>query len=353
MAETSGGDPPRQEDGGGDDATGVATGDAATTDGPDDCAACDPARGVAGESDETTGSDVDYPAPADPLSLDDALSIVGEETRARILVELGEAVRDDGLLPETLSFSELMDRVDVEDSGRFNYHLDKLVGTFVMKTEAGYQLRPPGHFLYRAVVAGQLTDRPEVDPFEVGECPECGTGLVAEYPLSNCFYVRCRECETFEHIVSLPAAGFDGRDPREAFAAAVRKRHHEVALMRHGVCHGCGAGVETALDPDETETWDALYDYDIYATLACSVCNVGGFGHPALVALVTPPVVSFLDEHGRDAYGSVPWEDPLARAKRETTVHDDGRVTVPFAVDGNRLTVTLGDDLTVLASERE
>jgi DNA-binding transcriptional ArsR family regulator len=314
----------------------------------------DPATATGDDPSTATGSDHEYPDPAEPLSLDDALSIVGEETRARILVELGEAVRDDGLLPATLSFSELMERVGAEDSGRFNYHLDKLVGTFVLKTEEGYQLRPPGHFLYRAVVAGRLTGRADVDPFEVGECPDCGTELVAEYPISNCFYVRCRECETFEHIVSLPAAGFDGRRPRDALTAAVRKRHHEVALMRHGVCHGCGADVETTLDPEGTETWNAVYDYDVYAALSCAVCNVGGFGHPALVALVTPPVVSFLDEHARDAYGAVPWEAPLAGAKRETNVHDDGaRVTVPFAVGDDRLTVTLDDDLAVVATERE
>jgi DNA-binding transcriptional ArsR family regulator len=312
----------------------------------------DESRGDAPEEAES-GSDVEYPDPAEPLTLDEALSVVGEETRARILVELGEAVRGDGLTPAALSFSELMERVGAADSGRFNYHLDKLVGTFVLKTEEGYQLRPPGHFVYRAVVAGRLTGDVDVDPFEVGDCPDCGTALVAEYPISHCFYVRCRECETFEHVVSLPAAGFDDRSPREALATAVRKRHHEVALMRHGVCHGCGAAVELGLDPDGSETWNAIYDHDVYATLSCGVCNVGGFGHPALVALVSPPVVAFFDDHGRDAFAAVPWEPPLSTAKAATTVGDgQDRVTVPFELDGDRLTVTLDDDLSVIDTER-
>lgn len=316
------------------------------------------ARSTADEQTDPAGTEPadgghDYPDPGESLSMEEALSILGEETRAQIVVELGDAVREDGIVPDALSFSALMDRVGAEDSGRFNYHLEKLVGTFVYKTDDGYVLGPPGHFLYRAVVSGRLTDREPVEPFAVGPCPDCGESLVAEYPANACFYVRCPACETFQHAVDLPPSGFEGRTPRDALSAAIRKRHHEVALLRRGVCHGCGAAVERRLDDGDYEAWEAFYGHDVYAAMSCSVCSVGGFGHPALVALVTPPVVGFLDDHGRDALAAVPWEEPLARAKRETTVHDDGRVTVPFPVDGDRLTVTLDDDLTVVASERE
>jgi hypothetical protein len=310
-----------------------------------------------GKTDEGTAADADdghdYPDPGDPLSAEAALEILGEETRARIVVELGRAVRDDGIVPAPLSFSDLMDRVGAADSGRFNYHLDKLVGTFVYKTEAGYLLGPPGHFLYRAVVSGRLTDREQVEPFEVGTCPDCGEALLAEYPANSCFYVRCPTCETFQHAVELPASGFEGRTPREALTAGVRRRHHEVALLRYGVCHGCGATVERRLDDGDHEAWDDFYGYDIYAAMSCSVCSVGGFGHPALAALVTPPVVAFFHDHDRDAFGAVPWEPPLSTAKAGTVVHDDGdRATVPFELDGDRLRVTLDDDLAVATTER-
>ena len=246
-------------------------------------------EGTSGDTPDEDGEhESQYPDPGDPLSVEKALNIIGEETRAQIVVELGESVRDDGIVPAPLSFSELMERVDAEDSGRFNYHLDKLVGTFVYKTDDGYLLQPSGHFLYRAVVSGRLTDRETVDPFEVGACPDCGEALLAEYPANSCFYVRCPACETFQHAVDLPASGFERRTPEAALTAAVRKRHHEVALLGQGVCHGCGATVERRLDDGDYEAWDAFYGYDVYAAISCSVCSVGGFGHPAPVALVTP-----------------------------------------------------------------
>jgi len=322
--------------------------------------------GIAGESgatrEGTSGDTSDgdgergsqYPDPGDTLSAEKALKILGEETRAQIVVELGESVREDGVLPAPLSFSELMERVDAEDSGRFNYHLDKLVGTFVYKTDDGYLLQPPGHFLYRAVVSGRLTERETVEPFAVGECPDCGDDLRAEYPANSCFYVRCPTCETFQHAVDLPAGGFEGRTPREALAAGMRKRHHEAALLRQGICHGCGSSVERRLDPGDYEAWDAFHDHNVYAVMACSVCSAGGFGHPAMAALSTPPVVAFFEAHDRDAFAAVPWREPLLTAKAETKVHDDcTRVTVPFELDGDRLRVTLDDDLTVVATEQQ
>jgi len=329
--------------------------DSSATGGPETATRADSDRSDATDENSATNADDghDYPDPGEPLSATEALEILGEETRARIVVELGEAVRDDGIVPAPLSFSELMERVGAADSGRFNYHLDKLVGTFVYKTEAGYLLGPPGHFLYRAVVSGRLTERESVEPFEVGPCPDCGESLLAEYPANSCFYVRCPACETFQHAVELPASGFEGRTPREALTAGVRRRHHEAALLRHGVCHGCGAAVERRLDDGDHEAWEAFYGHDVYAAMSCSVCSVGGFGHPALAALVTPPVVAFFHDHGRDAFGATPWEAPLPGAKAGTTVHDDGdRVTVPFELDGDRLRVTLDDDLAVVATER-
>lgn len=80
--------------------------------------------------------------------MDEALSIIGEETRANIILELGEARTIDPDRSNSLRFSKLMDRVDAEDSGGFNYHLDKLVETFGKETDEGYKLRLPGQLVY-------------------------------------------------------------------------------------------------------------------------------------------------------------------------------------------------------------
>ena len=304
------------------------------------------------QSAEESDVEVDFDA-VDPLSLDEALSIIGEETRARIVVELGKVVREDGTTPGSLSFSELRERVGVADSGRFNYHLDKLVDTFVRKDESRYKLRAPGQFLYQAVVAGTLTDRETVEPFEVGECPDCGEGLIAESPSNHCLYVGCEPCDGFMHMLHLPAPGVDGRSREELFDAALRKNHHDTAALRDGVCRGCGATVTSELRIEAGEVWEELYDYDVWAVFACSECQGGGVGHPAMAALTAPAVLGFFADHDRDARTMAPWHDPVADAMAATTVADDrSRVTVPFELGDERLRVVLDDDFRVVESER-
>lgn len=292
--------------------------------------------------------------PVDPLSLDESLAIIGEETRARIVVELGEAVRDDGVTPATLSFSELMDRAGVADSGRFNYHLGELLDTFVKKTEAGYALRPPGHFLYRAIVAGTLTDRERLEPVRVGECPDCGADLAVEYPANHCLYVRCRDCGRFVHTAHFPQTGIDGREREEILDASLRTARHETGLLREGVCPACSARAERALRTDDPGVCGAVCDYDVYAQLSCSACNVAGFSHPASVALTAPPVVGFFDEHDRDPRAVRPWAGVLAEAQSRSTLvgEDPHTVEIPFELDDECLTVRLDADLQVVDADR-
>ena len=64
------------------------------------------------------------------LQPDEAFVTLGNETRIEIL----RALQDAG---GPLAFSELRDRVGVDDPGQFNYHLGKLAGHFVRKDEGG------------------------------------------------------------------------------------------------------------------------------------------------------------------------------------------------------------------------
>jgi DNA-binding transcriptional ArsR family regulator len=63
----------------------------------------------------------------------EAFGTLADETRLGVLRAL---VRTDG----PLRFSELRARVDVHDSGRFAYHLDRLLGRFVEERADGYAL---------------------------------------------------------------------------------------------------------------------------------------------------------------------------------------------------------------------
>ncbi|WP_227131682.1 winged helix-turn-helix domain-containing protein [Halorubellus salinus] len=102
----------------------------------------------------------------------DPLEVLGNEVRVRVLRALADADRP-------LAFSELRRRSDVRDTGRFNYHLDRLTDYFVDATDDGYVLAPEGS---RVVDLADATgvdatarsgDGVVVDDHE-GPCPVCG-----------------------------------------------------------------------------------------------------------------------------------------------------------------------------------
>lgn len=93
----------------------------------------------------------------------DALSVLGDETRIRILRALADAA-------DPLTFTELREAVGVRDTGKFNYHLTKLCEFFVRETADGYEL---GHAGSRVVAATEGVGHGEpTASFE--ECPVCG-----------------------------------------------------------------------------------------------------------------------------------------------------------------------------------
>jgi DNA-binding transcriptional ArsR family regulator len=96
-----------------------------------------------------------------------ALAALGNEHRIRILRALAAA-------DEPLSFSELRQRVGIDDTGRFNYHLNELCGRFVRDGKAGYELGYTGE---RVVLAATDLD-PEAattaEDSNGGNCPVCG-----------------------------------------------------------------------------------------------------------------------------------------------------------------------------------
>lgn len=295
----------------------------------------------------------------EPLSMDEALSILGEKTRANIIIELGDARTIDPTSSNSLRFSELMDRVNAEDSGGFNYHLDKLVGTFVEKTDDGYKLRLPGQLVYQAVVAGTLTERQTIEPFVVGACPDCDEDLTAAYHPDQLLTVECTGCETLFDAMHFPARGLTGRSNREILEAAYQRRHQKLGLMRRGVCHSCGGFVERALQQEASISYgsasvEEMAGLETYATLACDACNMSLVGHPANVALTTPTVVGFFADHDRDVALSNWWDDPIVDARNgtQTIEADPALVTMPFEIGGDRLTITLDDDLQIADSER-
>jgi DNA-binding transcriptional ArsR family regulator len=96
----------------------------------------------------------------------DALDVLGDETRVRIIRALAEA-------DEPLTFSELRRAVGVADAGRFNYHLSQVCDHFARECDDGYELDRAGARLITAADVDLAADATESLDVEDG-CPVCG-----------------------------------------------------------------------------------------------------------------------------------------------------------------------------------
>ena len=124
----------------------------------------------------------------------DAFGVLGNETRLAILLALWEAYEPHAA-DNTLSFTELRDRVGVRQGGQFNYHPEKVVGEFVRKTDEGYELRRSGLVLVQSIISGTGLEEPTLEPTEVeATCRFCGAPTAVTY--ENVYvYQVCTECE--------------------------------------------------------------------------------------------------------------------------------------------------------------
>jgi len=173
----------------------------------------------------------------------EAFALLGHDIRLNIVV----ALLDNWMAAytEPISYAELMDAVEIDDSGKFNYHLKKLRGVYVEKADGGYVPTASATALYRAVVAHRPShdaDRPRLDVDS--ECPCCGAGLVGTYE-RGFLSVDCESCDDWIGFsYPFPRNGFTDRCDEEVVRAAYRRCKHHLAVARSGQCPFC-AGVTT------------------------------------------------------------------------------------------------------------
>lgn len=209
----------------------------------------------------------------------DAFEILGNDTRLAILLALWEA-KDPGppfadSSEPAVSFSELRDRVGMRDSGQFNYHLDKLVGTFIEQIDEGYELTTAAERILGAVFAGTLTDPPsfEGEPIDA-ECYRCGSPVVVDYSDSR-FVRRCTSCEGIWKNPDAPSgtlvegyrppAALENRTPQMWNRDCNVRARHRRATMMEGVCPDCAGTVVTTINVCE--------DHEIGDETVCEYCG--------------------------------------------------------------------------------
>jgi hypothetical protein len=249
---------------------------------------------------------------SEPSSLD-VLELLGQETRVDVLRALLAARRESS--EPSLSFTELKDAAGVEDTGRFNYHLNQLRGTFVVEDDEGYRLSSFGFRLFARLSAGLSDPDPDVDPVSLsGDCPECGAALQAA-PEGNQFQLICVEGHTLnEELLGTPRAVAD-RDPEAAAETLALINTQATELGVSGICPSCHGRTEGGIEHVEGHG----YRY----RAPCSDCG-NRFATTVGDCVAThPAVVAFLAEHGVDARREATWTLPFRLPGGETVVSEE------------------------------
>jgi hypothetical protein len=190
-----------------------------------------------------------------------AFGVLGNETRLAILLALWEAYEPHAS-DNMLSFTELRERVGIRQGGQFDYHLDKLVGHFVRKTDDGYELRQAGRRVIYAVLSEAVTNAPVMERTRINHpCPYCGASIEVRYNeghvekyCTDCAGMTARDDPDqrgYLGCLVLPPAGLQGRSTEEAFRAAWVWSRLSVLAVANGICPHCSATLERWVDACE------------------------------------------------------------------------------------------------------
>lgn len=285
-----------------------------------------------------------------------ALSLLADDTRVRIIRELGSATAS----PETgipeLAYANLKSRVDIRDSGRFNYHLKKLVGNYVTKEDDGYRLRWPGMVLYRTLVAGHLTDNadPTIDRFTVGtDCHRCGNPIEAHL-YETLFRVHCDSCDANYTDIYFPSHGLSGRNEEELLQAVHQRSRMILDSMTSGHCPWCASTVtpEVHAGGDSLPSLHDTRDLNAYIIYHCTDCTGFQYMPVPQVLLYHPITISFYYDHGEDLTATPEWTLPWAVTDTTTTIlsTDPWQFSVQIQLGDENLVVELDEDLSIADS---
>lgn len=297
----------------------------------------------------------------------EAFQLLGNETRLAILLALWDASDPDHEV-NGLTFSELRDRVGIRQGGEFNYHLDKLVGRFVERTDKGYTLRNTGAKVVRTVIGTAGFESPSLERAEIEmPCRHCGGQTALSYE-DEWLYRVCTECKgTFETSglpdgcltgFPLAPAAVTNRTPQEMFAVAKFQTLQSIHNKMEGICPECSGPVGKQLEVCDDHAADGICNTcgraePVRVRLVCHVCKDWSIVPVPTCMMFHPEVIGFYYDHGIalqwnvDDFTTMRRIHDLIVTEVDLVAEDSSRVRVTYSHDDD-LCLTLDEELNII-----
>jgi DNA-directed RNA polymerase subunit RPC12/RpoP len=276
------------------------------------------------------------------LEPQDAFALVSHELRFDILQALWDAS------DEALTFSQLRAAVGNPDVGNFNYHLQQLLGPFVVKHENEdspcYELTIAASYVLGAIESGSYHRTERVGPTSVeGSCPECRGDIEAIYE-ENLARIRCLACELRLLTVPLPAgavAAYDAADLPNLLDRWVRKTNR--AIRAH-ICPVCSGRIDGRLTEEADRSTER-----IMTSYTCRRCEQTFTGQVATWLVEQPALVQFAIDHGVDTREWQVWSGDWQRSiDVERLQREPLEVAVRVHIDEETLELVVDETVEVI-----
>lgn len=275
-----------------------------------------------------------------PTAPEEAFALLGNELRMNIVQTLFEDPHD------PMSFSTLREHVGERDSGKFNYHLGKLVGHFVRKTDEGYELTLAGWQVTGAILAGTYTESGAIDPITLDvPCPRCGGDVQLTYEDER-MAVTCLGCDEVLSSAGVAPGVIDGYDREEIPAVFEQWIRALVDQAERGFCVSCSGQVvpEVLVDGDHPQLGTIDDPRVIYTCQRCP--EIVTMRLPSAL-LGHPVVVGFHYDHGIDLRTLPTWSLDWVSGDPVVESRDPLRVRVDVTLDGDTLELVVDEGLEV------
>lgn len=288
-----------------------------------------------------------------------------------------EILKTLGSAGEPLSFTELRDRVGIRQGGQFNYHLDKLTGHFLAKTDDGYSLRRAGERVIEAILSGAVIEAPVMNYTELDQsCYYCG-GPVAVNFAEEKVGVYCTDCDGnyggLEDLdepldpayrgrlgyMPLPPAGVRGRTPEEVLSAATIWGHLDLFTQGHGICPKCSARLDESVsicrDHDDSSGVCSVCNnrHAIQHVVDCSNCIFGRETMFMVSLIGTTELLAFMTSHDYNPISpgsELDFWEIIGDYDEELLSTDPFRAKFTFDIDEDALILTVNEDFNVVQS---